>query len=192
MTLVWTVLGVLSVVVILLTVTVVALAREVGMLARRFPPAPALDAQDGPDVGEVPLPSEAMTLEGKSVTLTGADSDSRVLLFVSTGCRSCRELIGDMAAIRRDWPEQRLITVISGPRAEVRHEEPRLAGIDVVWDESGRIPSRLGIVGSPFALFLDADGTVVARGVANNREMVSSLLGGRLRKLPADVWVDEP
>jgi len=189
-TLVWTVIVLLAVVVILLAVTVVALGREVGILARRFPAAPALDAQDGPEVGEVPLPIEAPTLAGSPTMLTGAGSNSRVLLFVSTTCQACRELIADMQGISRDWPEESFIVVISGSRAEIRKAQSRLADFDVVWDERGRVSRRLSISGLPFALLLDPDGKVVARGVTNNREMVSSLLQGRIRQLPADVWVD--
>lgn len=191
MTLVWTVIIVLAVVVILLTVTVVALGREVGLLARRFPPAPALDAQDGPELGQAPMPIEATTMAGKPVVLTGAGDNSKVLLFVSTTCQACRDLMADMPGVVRDWPEETFIVVVSGTRGEVKKIEPKLAGLDVVWDERGRVSRQLGIAGLPLALLLDPGGRVVARGVTNNREMVSSLLQGRIRVVPADVWVDE-
>jgi methylamine dehydrogenase accessory protein MauD len=190
-TLVWTVIIVLAVVVILLAVTVVALGREIGLLARRLPPAPALDAQDGPELGVAPMLIEATTMAGKPVILTGADSDPKVLLFVSTTCQACRELIADVPGILRDWPGETFIVVVSGTRGEVKKVEPRLAGLDVVWDERSRISERLGISGLPLTLLLDPGGRVVARGVTNNREMVSSLLQGRIRVLPADVWVEE-
>jgi methylamine dehydrogenase accessory protein MauD len=191
MTLVWTVVILLAVVVSLLAFAVVALAREIGLLARRLPPAPALDAQDGPEVGDIPQMLEATTSAGVPVLLTGAGGDPRVLLFISPTCQSCRELIADMTAITRDWPEERFIAVVSGPRSQVGKVQPQLAGVDVVLDERGRISDHLSISGQPFALVLDADGQVLARGVTNNREMISSLLEGRVRMLPADVWVDQ-
>lgn len=191
MSLVWTALVVLSTVVIILAVTVVALAREVGLLSRRLPPAPALDAQQGPEVGDTPAQIEATTLGGERVVLTGPSSDSRVLLFVSTRCQPCRELIADMRRLCKDWPTQHFVAVVSGSRAEVRAVEAQLAGIDVVWDERDRVSRNLSIEGQPFALLLEASGRVAARGVTNNREMVSSLLDGRVRALPADVWIRE-
>jgi methylamine dehydrogenase accessory protein MauD len=193
MSVIWTaVIVTIAVVVIILAVTVVALAREVGLLARRLPPAPALDAQQGPEVGDIPPLVEAMTLNGKQVTLTGLGGDSRMLLFVSTRCQPCRELISDMAGIRKDWPTQHLIAVVSGSRSEVNAIERQFAGADIVWDEQGRVSRHLSIEGLPFGLVIESSGRIAARGVTNNREMVASLLDGRVRGVPADAWIEQP
>lgn len=191
MSLIWiTVIVVMAVVVIILAIAMLALAREVGLLSRRLPPAPALDAEQGPQVGDVPPLVEATTLSGKHVVLTGPGVHRRVLLFVSTRCQPCRELIADMPGIRKDWPTEHLIAVVSGSRLEVEAIERQLGGADIVWDERSRVSDRLGIEGLPFGLRLESSGRVAARGVTNNREMVSSLLDGRIRRMPADSWIE--
>lgn len=192
MTLIWLVVVVLAVIVSIEGLAIVALAREVGLMSRRLPPAPALDAGDGPGIGEILPIVTVKTITGQERTLTGPQPERQILLFLSSRCKPCLELIGELPGIRLDWPTERVLPVVSGPRDELLAIGDQLGSADsFAWDEFGRAAEALGVRGSPFALVTDRTGRVEARGVVNTREMVSSLLTGQVREGHPGMWVAE-
>lgn len=186
----WVAVALLTAVVLLLALAVVVLAREIGLLSLRLPPAPALDSKEGPAVGDVPPRLYGTTPTGEAIPLTEPQVAPVLLIFLSSRCRPCVELASDMPAILRDWPGMSIRPVVSGPLAEVR----KMTGLgsDIVRDEHDRIKDALGILGSPFAMLMDTSGQVAARGVVNTREMVSSLIEGNVRTGYEGMWFSEP
>jgi hypothetical protein len=138
-----------------LTVAVLALARELGVLRLRLGAESALDiGQEGPPVGErVPLPGR---FDG------AARAQLAVAIFSSEGCRVCQSLKPVIAAFRRDP----LVAV------EV-FDEVRDAD---VW-RAFRIP------GSPYAVAFDRDGAVHAKGTFNTYGQLESILAAAERRL---------
>jgi Methylamine utilisation protein MauE len=142
----------------ILGVFVLALAREVGLLRLQLVPQAALEIPgEGPPVGEWTLLANRF------------DHPSRARLalavFSSPGCRLCRSLEPAVASLQRD-------PVLS---VEVFDEE-----LDVdVWRE-------LGIPGSPFAIVLDRDGIVRAKGTFNNLAQLEGLLAAAERRLQTE------
>ena len=138
-----------------LGIAVLALAREVGMLRLRLGPAAALEIPDeGPEVGRrIELVDHFADLPSPGIGLA---------VFTSEGCRVCRGLAPAISSLGGD-PELAV---------EVFDE---VADADV-WSE-------LAIPGSPFALALDANGTVLAKGTFNNLAQLESVLAtaGRRR-----------
>jgi methylamine utilization protein MauE len=139
-----------------LAVAVLALAREVGMLRLRLGPAAALEIpEEGPELGE---PTELIErfagLGGASLALA---------VFTSEGCRVCRGLEPAIAGL---------------------HREPGLAveAFDEVRDRG--VWADLRIPGSPFAVALDAGGTVLAKGTFNNLAQLESVLATAERRRP--------
>jgi hypothetical protein len=134
-----------------LTIAVLALAREVGVLRLRIATEPALDITDeGPALGS-------------RVTLSPARSTALTLaVFSSEACRLCQTLKPVVAAFRRDP----FVTLAEFD--EVRDAE--------VWRE-------LGIPGSPYAVALDSEGHVRAKGTFNNYGQLESILATAERSL---------
>jgi Methylamine utilisation protein MauE len=132
----------------LLAVAVLALAREVGMLRLRLGAESALDVSDeGPPLGsQVDLRGRFPKDEPAPLALA---------IFSSDGCRLCQSLKPVIAAFTRDP----LVAV------EV-FDEVRDAD---VWRE-------LRIPGSPFAVALDRQGAVRAKGTFNTYGQLESIL----------------
>ncbi len=137
-----------------LGVAVLALAREVGLLRLRLGPEGALEiAEEGP-----PLFSRAAVIERFAL-----DPEARFALavFSSDGCRVCRSLEPAVAALARD------------PLVAVETFEEAAEG--AIWDQ-------LAIPGSPFAIALDREGTVLAKGTFNNLAQLETVLAAAERR----------
>src|ERR1700722_19412774 len=82
-------------VVIVLALTVLALARQVGVLHERVAPAGALLSGAGPGVGEASPRLEVHALAGNAITVGGrlAPGKALLMLFVSHTCPICKKLI---------------------------------------------------------------------------------------------------
>ena len=138
-----------------LTVAVLALAREVGLLRLRVAPEAALDvAAEGPPVGShVALPQRSEDDRDAALALA---------VFSSEGCRLCQTLAPTVAAFARE------------PRVALRvFDEVRDAD---VW-RSLRIP------GSPYAVAVDRDGAVRAKGTFNTYGQLESILATAEQRL---------
>jgi hypothetical protein len=137
-----------------LAVAVLALAREVGLLRVRLAPESALEvADEGPPVGARVGLLERFDATGARFALA---------VFSSEGCRLCEALSPAIAAFRR----HPLVAL------EV-FDEARDAD---VWRE-------LRIPGSPFAVALDRDGAVRAKGTFNSYGQLESILATAERRL---------
>jgi methylamine dehydrogenase accessory protein MauD len=188
----WTAIGCLSIVVALLCITVVALAREIGVMSRRLPEAPALDTRVGPEIGDVLPLTHVTTIDGQNAAIGGPSAQRRVVVFLSPGCSPCTELARELPEVVRDWPTYGFAAVLSGATPAIEAFVPLLGSeIELILDAQGALLRAIGVSGTPFTLVLDANGRVTARGVANNREMMASLLRGHVRSGSASSWIPE-
>ena len=136
-----------------LGIAVLALAREVGMLRLSLDPRGALEiAHEGPEIGARSALAEHFELHAGRIALA---------VFSSEGCQMCRALAPAVASFGRD------------PRVELRE-------FDEVRDAEAW--SAADIPGSPFAVALDADGTVLAKGTFNTAGQLESVLGAAERR----------
>ncbi len=141
--------------ILLLAAAVLALAREVGLLRLRLGGDAALEIQaEGPPLGSRPGLSERFRGDGRA--------RFALAVFSSEGCHLCRALEPAIGAFARDP----LVAVEVFD--EVRDAE--------VW-------GRLRIPGSPFAVALDPDGAVRAKGTFNSYGQLESILATAERRL---------
>jgi hypothetical protein len=137
-----------------LAIAVLALAREVGMLRLQLGPQSALEIpEEGPPVGErASLPELPRPSGGAALGLG---------VFVSEGCSVCTALAPSLKALASD------------PVVSLR-----------IFDEArdARAWRALGIPGSPYAIALAEDGTVLAKGTFNNLMQLESILGTAERR----------
>ena len=137
-----------------LGVAVLALAREVGLLRLRLGPgAHSRSPRRGRRCSPAPRSSPASPPIRRPTLALAA--------FVSPGCHVCRALEPSIRALAND------------PRVAVATFDE--AGDAAVWSE-------LEIPGSPFAVALDLDGTVLAKGTFNNLAQLESVLATAERR----------
>src|SRR4051812_26927601 len=137
-----------------LAVALLALAREVGMLRLQLGTQGALEIEgEGPEVGARAADlSERIGRNGAHLGLA---------LFTSQGCHICQTLVPAIDNVAKD------------PRVAVG-----------VFDEAAEAElwRRLEIPGSPFALALDREGVVLAKGTFNNLAQLESVLATAERR----------
>lgn len=137
-----------------LGVAVLALAREVGMLRLRLGPGAALEILgEGPEVG-----SRQAVISRFAV---GEDTRLALAVFTSPGCHVCHGLEPAIASLASD---------------------PILTVATFAEDADADVWGQLGIPGSPYAIALDVDGRVLAKGTFNNLAQLESVVASAERR----------
>ena len=168
----------LWIVVIALCVALLAVVRQLGVLHERIAPAGALMLAKGLKVGESAPTVVAQDLEDRTLTLGAVRNDGRatLIMFVSPTCPVCKTLLPALKssqASERDWLD--IILASDGETAKQREFvlAHRLGGFPYI------VSAPLGIAYQvsrlPFAVLIDAQGVLRARGIVNSREHLESL-----------------
>jgi hypothetical protein len=140
-----------------LGLAVLALARELGELRLRLPPDAALElVSEGPEIGERTTLIERFRL--------AAGTRFALAVFTSEGCRLCAALSPAVASLARD----------------------PLVALELFDEERDRDAWReLAVPGSPYAVALDPDGTVLAKGTFNSLAQLETIVGAAERRTDA-------
>lgn len=176
--------AVLWVVVVVLAGVVVALVRQIGVLYERVAPAGALMVGRGPVVGEAAPVMEVEDLGGTLHRIGGQSADGRstLLFFLSPTCPVCKTLLPVLRSIvRREGSWVRLVLASDGPRDEhVRFvEEQQLGRFPYVLSGPLGITWQVGKL--PYAILVDGEGVLRAKGLVNTREHIESLFEAKER-----------
>jgi hypothetical protein len=138
-----------------LGIAVLALAREIGMLRLRLGPSAALEIPgEGPPLGS--------RLDHTDRFATGGSAELALAVFLSESCPVCATL---------------------GPALRSLGGDPTVALTTFDERDDAAVWSELAIPGSPYAVTLDPDGLVLAKGTFNNLAQLESVIGtGRRRR----------
>lgn len=187
----WVLGGVIVCAVVAEGIAILALAREVGMLSRRLPPAPALESEEGPGVGNPLPPIELVELStGSRRHMEGGLQRPGILLFLSSRCTVCVALLDELDGVIADWPDMELVPIMNSPSiAEARSIYDRGRYRGPLFLDNGSAMAAIGIATTPRSLVVGVDGLVRAQGVVNNREMIGSLVEGNVRGQTTD-WAE--
>lgn len=165
--------------VLVLTLALLALShsRLLGLLHQRLGPGIARAAADGPALGTAIAEIQATTLFGQPWSRRFPVGGESMLVFVSPQCLACNELIPhvkDFIARFGARAEVLLLSVMEDAAMNRAYADyARLDGIPYLI--AGRFASAMQIAGTPYALKLDSNGTVLAKGIVNNFEHLVSL-----------------
>lgn len=170
--------AVLWLVVIALSVALLAVVRQLGVLHERIAPVGALMLAKGLKVGD-PAPQIAVQdLEGRAITVGAVRTDERaaLIMFVSPTCPVCKALLPALKssfAAEREWLD--IILASDGETASQREFvlAHRLGGFPYVVSAPLGISYQVSRL--PFAVLIDAQGVLRARGIVNSREHLESL-----------------
>ena len=165
---------------LLLAASVLALARQVGVLHERVAPVGALSPAAGPRVGEAAPQLVVHDVAGGRVSVGGPSEAPTLLFFVSPTCPVCKSLLPSVARVAQD-EGARLVLASDGPAQEheafVReHDLDRFPYV---------LSTELGLAWQvarlPYAALIDAEGVVRAKGLVNTREHLESLFEAERR-----------
>ncbi len=160
---------VLWLVVAALGVLVVALAREVGALHLRLGPRGALEIDtEGPELGATVPALVAAALDGRP-TQVGGEGPVRLYLFASPTCGICRDVVPAMPALLRRVEGA---VLAEAPVGELRDWTP--PGVPVLSAPEAFV--AYDVPGTPYAVVLDEEGRVVAKGTPNDPAQLEGLL----------------
>ena len=171
-------------------IAIVALARVVGLMQMRLgPEQPALQTPDGLD-----LYTAAPDLAGLDVRLQRPVSlrvgpERYLLLFVSTACLVCRDLLRDASYISRDHDRRvRVIAVSRGTHDQNRVLLERTRDLLLLSDPNGDMHAAYGVERTPFAFVVEG-GRIWAKGIVNSREQAEGLLAGNVVVRSDPNWI---
>ncbi len=164
-------------VVLVLMVTVLALARQIGILYERVAPMGALMLDSGPKVGEAAPRLDIDSLSGSRVAIGGAgNSRSQLLFFLSPTCPVCKKLLPILRSVRhseRSWLD--VVLASDGEPAEhlAFYRSAKLS--DFPYLLSTELGMALKVGRLPYAVLIGDDGRIRAKGLVNSREQLESL-----------------
>lgn len=171
---------VLCVIVAMLTILLLALARQIGILHTRLAPAGALTTSEGPAIGEAAPRLSLHDISNRPVKIGGSGPQPTLLLFVSPSCPICRELVPVARSLARDEKLALLFASDGGEVADHVSYIERLQLKDFPYLLSSELGMSFAASKLPFAVLIDADGVLRGRGLVNSREHLESLVESML------------
>jgi methylamine dehydrogenase accessory protein MauD len=177
MTILGTSYVVLWLMVLILTLGFLALARQIGVLYGRLPQVGARIENTGPKIGDrisaVALPG----LDGSLVQIPSAQRPLTLLVFINASCSVCRAIapaVRGLAATEHSVA----VTLVSfaGDLEETRVHDESLGLSEIPHVLSLAFAKQVAVLSTPYALVLNSQGIVQAKGLVQNREQLDSLL----------------
>ncbi|MCS7313680.1 MAG: methylamine dehydrogenase accessory protein MauD, partial [Acidobacteria bacterium] len=163
--------------VVLLALTVLALARQIGVLHERIAPLGALATAHGPQVGDPSPVFDLRDLGGRPLRIGGERPDGRglYLVFISPECPVCKKILPSLKVLARN-ERQRFEFVLISDGQERDHmdfiREMGLQEFPYVLSADVGMAYRIGRL--PYAVLLDDKGVVRAKGLVNTMEHLES------------------
>jgi methylamine dehydrogenase accessory protein MauD len=164
-------------IILILGVSLIALARQVGILHMRVAPAGALSTAGGPAVGDTSSVIAAQTIDGKTVMIGGDAHGTalRLLMFVSAQCPLCKALIPAAKSFARD--ERISLTFVGDDDVAAQRELIARQGLEgYAFINGPDVGQAFAVSKLPYAVLLDEHGAILSKGLVNNREHLESLV----------------
>ncbi|MGF7210320.1 methylamine dehydrogenase accessory protein MauD [Skermanella aerolata] len=162
-----------------LSLLVLALARQVGVLHERIAPMGALMTDKGASVGEPAPVLKVADRTGQILTLGGSNPMGRgmFLLFVSPTCPICKKLLPFAKHFARS--ERRSLDLVLVGDGEASDQERMIRDYhleEIPYLVSTEVGMTYKVGKLPYAVLIGSDGIVRAKGLVNSREHLESLI----------------
>jgi methylamine dehydrogenase accessory protein MauD len=153
-----------------------ALSRQVGVLFERVAPMGALVTDAGPAVGQPSPIFDLIGLQSEQVVIGGPQAKPTLLFFLAPTCPVCKKLIPILKHLARD--EASSLRVVLASDGEGDHLQfLRAQGLQAMpYLLSTELGMSYRVSRLPYAVLMDRQGTVRAKGLVNSREQLDSLL----------------
>ncbi|MDG2249388.1 MAG: hypothetical protein P8N11_00970 [Gammaproteobacteria bacterium] len=171
---------VLWVIVVVLSLLVFALTRQIGILHERVAPAGALQPTTGPKVGELTKQMSLTALNGGIHNIGGAEANglATFILFISPTCPVCKSLVPTAKSLIKS--EQGRMQLLFGSDGEDLEQHKNYVKDLKIENYPYFVSQALGmsyqVSKLPFAVLIGADGTLQSKGLVNTREHLESLI----------------
>jgi len=175
--------GLLTFAVIALSIVVIAMAlmmwvmlRQIGVLYERVAPVGALMDSAGPQIGEASPVFALQSLTGGTAHVGTPGARATLLFFLSPTCPVCKQLLpvlSDIRSAESAWLD--IVLASDGDREKHIEFIDRRKLSSFAYVLSSDLGMAYRVQRLPFAVLLDATGTVRAKGLVNNREQLESL-----------------
>ena len=167
----------LAVVTVALAVMLFALARQIGILHERIAPMGAMVNDRGPEVGEMAPDLRLATIDGGEAHIGGPSLTGRLRLvfFVSPSCPICKKLL----PIARSFVGGEKLDVLLVGDGDLAEQQRMRAehGIEhVPYVNAPEVGMAFRVGKLPYAVLIDEDGVIRAKGLVNSREHLESLV----------------
>jgi len=159
-----------------LVFVVVGLVRQIGVLHGRLAPAGALMVDKGVSVGQPAPQVTAVDRSGRPVNFGYVSERAQFLFFLSPTCPICKSLLPALKSIAKAEASRVDVVYVSdgSPEAQLAliAEYGLESALYVVGPEVG-MTYQIGKL--PYAVLIDKDGILRAKGLVNSREHLDSL-----------------
>jgi methylamine dehydrogenase accessory protein MauD len=168
----------LWVLVVVLSLVILALVRQLGVLHERITPVGALMLARGLKVGELAPAVNVEDLDRRPLTLGGPRGDGRstLVMFISPTCPVCKALLPVLKSSRKS--EQSWLEIVLASDGELASQKNFVLAQGLgsfPYVVSASLGMTYQVSRLPFAVLIDADGALRARGIINSREHLESL-----------------
>lgn len=164
-----------------LAFTLMGLVRQIGILHSRIAPAGALMLDKGVEINEPAPKVTAADRNGKPVAFGYAADKAQLLFFLSPSCPICKSLLPAVKAIARDQSERLDVVYISDgdqDKQQALINEFKLQDSTYVVGPEVGMTYQIGKL--PYAVLIDQQGVLRAKGLVNSREHLDSLFEAQL------------
>lgn len=159
------------------TLVLLGLMRQVGLLHERSSPMGAMITDHGPDIGDNAPEFDIPDYFGRNVRIGGASTEGRptLIMFTAPTCPVCDKLFPIIKSIAK--AEKIGVVMISdgAPEEHARFLKNHELG-QIRYVVSAEIGMAFQVGKIPYGVLLDADGVIKAKGLTNTREHLESLL----------------
>ncbi|WP_027209955.1 methylamine dehydrogenase accessory protein MauD [Burkholderia sp. WSM2232] len=160
-----------------------ALVRQVGILYERMMPAGALMIDKGPAVGSVAPMFELVDIAQRPVKVGGLSAKRRntLVFFLSPTCPVCKKLLPLLPSIQAREGATDIVLASDGDIEEhaAFYRKTGLSRYPYVLSQELGLSYAIGKL--PYAVLLDDEGKVRAKGLVNTREHLESLFEAKER-----------
>jgi len=175
---------VLAVVVAGLLIAFLALARQVGVLFERVAPVGAMMNESGPAIGSEIPSLQLQSVSGEQVTLGAGSNRATLVFFLSPSCPVCKKLLPSLRDIRQAESSWLDIVLASDGDVESQNRFIRSSGLQAfAYVISRELGLMFRVARLPYAVLINANGRVGAKGLVNNREQIESLFNAADMKI---------
>jgi methylamine dehydrogenase accessory protein MauD len=165
-----------TILILVLAVMVFGLTRQIGILHERVAPMGAMISDHGPEVGEMAPTLSVKSIANEVIQIGGPGPTLKttLLMFVSPTCPVCKKLL-PIAKSFSKGEDLNVILIGDGDIDEQRRmiEKEGLQALPYVIGPEIGMAFQVGKL--PYAILIDREGVIRAKGLVNSREHLESL-----------------
>jgi len=159
-----------------LVFVVVGLVRQIGVLHGRLAPAGALMVDKGVAAGQPAPQVTATDRNGRAVNFGYTGTRAQLLFFLSPTCPICKSLLPALKSIAREHARQLDVVYISDGDPDAQQALIAAHQLEsATYVVSPEVGMTFQIGKLPYAVLIDRDGVLRAKGLVNSREHLDSL-----------------